>query len=63
MTRQEIDSALKQCNTPAQLGDKLEALAKRDRELLIDRVIEQLDKRDGGYNRVLNRLLEIRKES
>ena len=62
MTRQEIDSALKQCNTPAQLADKLEALAKRDRELLIDRVIEQLDKRDVGYNRVLNRLLEIRKE-
>lgn len=63
MTRQEIDSALKQCNTPAQLADRLEALARRDRDELIDRVVRQLDKRDQGYNRVLNRLLEIRKES
>ena len=62
MTRQEIDSALKPCNTPAQLGDKLEALARRDSCTLIDRVIGHLDKRDRGYNRVLNRLLEIRKE-
>jgi hypothetical protein len=62
MTRQEIDSAIKHSNTHAQLGDRLQTLAKRDREELIDRVIAQLDKRDAGYNRVLNRLLEIRKE-
>lgn len=63
MTPQEIDSAVKHSNTTAQLKDRLQALARRDREALIDRVIEQLDRRDAGYNRVLNRLLELRKES
>ncbi len=62
MKREILARKLGTCNTHAQLLDQVEALLQQERELVLDQAIQNLDRRDPGYNRVVNRLMALRKE-
>jgi hypothetical protein len=62
MKREIIARKLEACNTRAQLLDLVEALIQQERESVIDGTIQNLDRSDRGYNRVVNRLMGLRQE-
>lgn len=62
MKREILARTLGACNTHAQLLDQVEALIREERESVLDQAIQNLDRRDPGYNLVVNRLMALRKE-
>ena len=62
MKREILARTLGVCNTHAQVLDQVEALIREERELVLDQAIQNLDRRDPGYNRVVNRLMALRRE-
>lgn len=62
MKREILARTLEACTTRAQLLDQVEALLQREREEVLDQAMQNLDRRDPGYNRVVNRLMALRKE-
>ena len=62
MKREILARKLGACNTDAQLLDQVEALIREERELVLAQAIQNLDRRDPGYNLVVNRLMALRKE-
>jgi len=62
MKREIIARKLGTCNTHAQVLDQVEALIREERESVLDQALQNLDRRDPGYNLVVNRLMALRKE-
>lgn len=62
MKREILARELDACTTRAQLLDVVEALVKQQRDTILDQVQCNLDTRDPGYNRVVNRLMALRQE-
>ena len=62
MKREILARKLGACNTHAQLLDQVEALIREEREVVLAQAIQNLDRRDPGYNLVVNRLMALCKE-
>lgn len=62
MKREILARTLGACNTHAQVLDQVETLLQQERELVLDQALQNLERRDPGYNRVVNRLMALRKE-
>lgn len=58
--KQKIEKIISDFDTRAEVASKLEKLFKNDHLKLIDDISGCLDKRSSDYNRIVNRLLNLK---
>lgn len=58
--KQKIEKIISDFDTRAEVASKLEKLFKNDHLKLIDDISSCLDKRSSDYNRIVNRLLNLK---